>query len=171
MDGIRITTKPDIFRQRGTIDRRINERMAKELQNRLQATTGPSVDTRTGLTRRVRSAKEGNRLIIDTRTDDRVAPTAAGIREAPVAGDGRSAIPDLFSPSSGIPTVDKDGRLIFRSVDETAASGMREMEESASISLSADQVLSLEYGRYLEESIRDIISENPEIAFAEEQVK
>jgi hypothetical protein len=145
---ITVTAKPDPFKFSEAINKKVNARLAADLESRIKARIDPGFGMpgaeEAGITR---VAAEGNRLVIQK--DKPTRPDDVGLR-SPATRSVRDTL--------------------FKTVTLDAALSMRTMEETAFVDTQTQHLLGLDYPRHLEAAIKEILSERPSMFYNEERV-
>ncbi len=170
---VRFYAKPDPFTRAPELFSKVNRRLAEDLETKLRAHLQPGVDLRAGEQRTIRVAAEGNRLVIEP-VNDKVSPESVGLNaETTDRRRGSEEVADLFAAGSGVPAVRRvsgQDRLVFRQINAQAAVDISKKQEESLVDAQMRQTLEFEFPRYLEQAVRELANENPEMRMREDLV-
>lgn len=112
------------------VDTLAREKVAMRMQEGLRTTIDPGVDLKSAMrAQKIRVTSEGGRLVVNQ--EDQAEILGGGESDSD-AGDSDpnnvTSFDQLFEPSSGVPSVGADGRLIYRTVSPAVLLGEQRAE-------------------------------------------
>jgi len=112
----------------------------------------------------IRVRAEGNRLVIDERSQDEVlsGPTSKGEATAEKESEvgTKTQLEDLFVATALAPHADEDGNLVFRSINEEDLFGTQEWQDRM-VDSTVTEVLTDELGAAIEAASDRVANQHP----------
>jgi hypothetical protein len=128
------------------VDSLAREKIALRLQEGLRTTIDPGVDLKSAMrAQKIRVTSEEGRLVVHQ--EDQAAIIGGGDGDHGSDSDPNTVtnFDELFEPSSGVPSIGPDGRLIYRTVSPAVMLGEQRAE--------ADQMMA-------DQTVNEILSNN-----------